>query len=743
MKPKNLRLQRARRVLIYVLALLVMLAATPSAHAFNSILSSWRATYPNSASDENAAASGSACLLCHSPNSYSQFNAYGWELLLNGRDFMAIESLNSDGDPTGASNLDEIMANTQPGWTPGANNSINGGSVTNSALPPAGIAGSLDPPLANQPPTANANGPYNGTVGIPVAFSSAGSADPDGTIVAYDWNFGDGSIGTGPSPSHTYVNGGTFNVSLTVTDDAGGTGTAGTTATIALGNQPPIADPNGPYTGTSGVPVSFDGSGSIDPDGAIVSYDWDFGDGTAGTGMMPSHTYTMQGVQGTYNVTLTVTDDGGAIDSATTSVTINAANQAPTANPNGPYSGTVNVAVTFDGTGSTDPDGIVSSYAWDFGDGSTGMGPTPSHSYQAEGTYNVTLTVTDDGGLTGSAVTTATIGAAINEPPIANANGPYGGTVGLPLTFDSAGSHDPDGTLVAYDWNFGDGTTGTGPNPTHTYTTAGTYNVSLTVTDNNGAMDSSATTAIIGLGNQAPIANANGPYNGTVGNPLQLSSNGSSDPDGAITAYSWDFGDGTSGTGPNPTHTYTAAGTYNITLTVTDDSGAMDSNATSATIVPITSGADVFLTELWAPRSFKLEQGKKDSIEISALGNSTILQGATVRLQVTAPSAGLTVVVEEEAISEELDPDRHAEQFEFKADITCAKAGMYTLGWSATIEADQNSDLSNDNMTGETSVLCTDESSDDDDEHEEEDDDDDEEEEEEEDDDDDSEEHDD
>jgi PKD repeat protein len=231
-------------------------------------------------------------------------------------------------------------------------------------------------------------------------------------------------------------------------------------------------------------------------------------------------------------------------------------------------------------------------------------------------------------------------------------------------------------------------------------------------------MASSSTTATIGVGNQAPAADANGPYNGTVGIPVQFDGSGSSDPDGTITAYEWDFGDGSSGVGPNPTHVYATAGTYNVTLTVTDDEGAMDSDATTATIAPVASGADVFLTELWAPEAIQLKSGKRKSVEVIALGGGTsVPQGATVDLTVTLPPSGLDVVVKRPTASEEVAPGERPEQFEFKAKIECMEAGVYTVGWNATISADQNSDPTNDTMLGTTSVLCIAESDEDDEEH--------------------------
>jgi PKD repeat protein len=164
-------------------------------------------------------------------------------------------------------------------------------------------------------------------------------------------------------------------------------------------NQAPV----GGFTWTANnLAASFDGSGSSDPDGTVASYSWNFGDGSTGTGSSVQHTY---GAGGTYSVTLTVTDDKGATGSVTKSVAV-VANQPPTA---AFTSSVTDLSAAFNGTGSTDADGTITSYAWDFGDGTTGTGASAQHSYGAAGTFTVTLTVTDDDGAIGTATGSVTV----------------------------------------------------------------------------------------------------------------------------------------------------------------------------------------------------------------------------------------------------------------------------------------------------------------------------------------------
>ena len=189
------------------LSLAALLSATV-AHAQGSYLNTWAGIYPSSTADDNA-----DCQLCHA-SSTQQLNAYGAAICSSGagsigNGIQAVESANSDADPTNASNITEINADTQPGWTPGNVNPTFSRNNCNSTglveAPPGFITGDLDPAPGNQSPVADANGPYSGTVNVPLTLDGTGSNDPDGTIVSYNWDFGDTNTGTGASPTHTYL----------------------------------------------------------------------------------------------------------------------------------------------------------------------------------------------------------------------------------------------------------------------------------------------------------------------------------------------------------------------------------------------------------------------------------------------------------------------------------------------------------------------------------------------------------
>jgi PKD repeat protein len=337
----------------------------------------------------------------------------------------------------------------------------------------------------------------------------------------------------------------------------------------------------GSQTGVRGQVLTFDGSGSSDSDGDPLTYAWDFGDGNTGNGAAPGHAYA---TLGTFTVTLVVSD--GIESSAPVSTTVTITNRVPAASVGGPYSGTRGVAVAFDGSASTDADGDPLTFAWDFGDGATGTGPAPSHAYAAFGTYVVTLVVNDGDASSSPAQTQVTVP---DRPPVANAGGPYSGVRGQGITFDGSASADPDGNPLTYQWDFGDGTTGTGASPTHVYTTVGSFVARLVVSD-GGPQPSAESTATVTIANRPPVANAGGPYAGTRTQAVPLDGSASTDPDGDALTYAWDFGDGAIGTGATPGHLYTTLGTFTVTLTVNDgftSSPAVTTTLTISNVVPI------------------------------------------------------------------------------------------------------------------------------------------------------------
>ncbi|MEO8520719.1 MAG: PKD domain-containing protein, partial [Acidobacteriota bacterium] len=449
------------------------------------------------------------------------------------------------------------------------------------------------PQSSNGPPTAAAGGPYAGPTGTAIDFAASAS-DPDGDPLAYAWSFGDGTSGDGATPTHRYLTAGVYDVTLLVTDGRGGAVAAATTATISAvaGNQPPMAQPGGPYLGVAGQPIAFIFSGT-DADGDALTFAAAFGDGVDGTGPSPSHAYEYPG---TYIVTLVVSDGRGGVASVQTAAVISAeatsGNRPPVARAGGPYSVLLGQPVSLDGSASSDPDAADTlTFAWTLGDGANAAGAQPSHLFAAAGTYPIVLLVSDGHGGTSSASASVVVTAAAvpqNQNPTALAGGPYSATVAAAVPLSSAGSSDPDGDTLTFSWNFGDGSSGSGPAPSHAWAAAGDYTITLLVTDGRGGSATASAAAHVeppAAANHPPVANAGGPYAGAPGAVIALSGAASSDPDQDALTFSWNFGDNSQpGSGPTPSHAYQTAGAYTVTLTVTDARGATSSAIASAVI---------------------------------------------------------------------------------------------------------------------------------------------------------------
>ena len=235
---------------------------------------------------------------------------------------------------------------------------------------------------------------------LPVSFDATSST---GDIVSYEWLFGDGETGSGNLANHIFTTAGSYTVTLKVTDDTGATDKATAsiivTTTSVLNTPPHAVISSSSSVGDAPLQVQFDGSGSTDGEGSIISYTWDMGDGGTATG--PKVTYTYY-TPGNFKATLTVTDEGGLSDSLSTPVLVGTPenvkeNKKPTAVISASKNkGAAPLAVSFDASGSVDPDGKITKYTWNFGDGSTSKAVSARHTFRQPATYSVTLSVTDN-----------------------------------------------------------------------------------------------------------------------------------------------------------------------------------------------------------------------------------------------------------------------------------------------------------------------------------------------------------
>jgi len=339
----------------------------------------------------------------------------------------------------------------------------------------------------------------------PAFFSCAGTYNSHGDKFTCEWTFNDpfssDNVKTGVNVDHIYKVPGIYSVQMKACDDQ--CCNSPTNLSVHIGEPcNSIVDANGPYHANIGEPIIFYAKR---PGCEGVHFEWDFGDGqthngrdTHDLGREHDHAYAAEGA---YTVTLNAYVNEVLKGTTTTSAIISVpVNNAPVANPGGPYTSTAGHHVIFDGTASSDPEGSALTYQWHFGDGSAAASAAqPTHIYSEPGEYTITLIVND--GINDSLGVTTTVNIPeandLNIPPVAMPG--YGYSLSYPgqaIEFDGSASYDPEGAELIYWWDFGDDSSPgvDSSRPTHIYTEVGIYKVTLIVYD--GVSSSEATTYI-------------------------------------------------------------------------------------------------------------------------------------------------------------------------------------------------------------------------------------------------------
>ena len=411
--------------------------------------------------------------------------------------------------------------------------------------------------------------------GTPVAFTDQ-SFTPQGYIVQWIWVFGDGGTTTinFPPPQyvyHTYANGGTYNVTLTVKTNNGCQSSVTNTITVSFA---PVANFSSSNSNCEGSAVHFTDSSQPNGGGQIMAWDWNFGDPPTGTDntstqQNPQHVYN---TGGTYTVTLIVTNIHGCKDTISKPVIIN---KSPT------VLFTADTVCKGNPTHFTDHSvansGTLSTWQWDFGDNTpVSTQQNPAHTYTLAGVYTVTLTVMNSTGCQSD----TTEQVLVNDLPVALFSF-SGSCLGGATTFQDESSAT-SGTLVSWHWEFGDGDTSTVQNPSHIYASAGTYTVTLTVLNSNGCTDEYTMPVVIFDRPTAAFT-----YFSTFCPAGRVTFADHSVGNGApVIAWNWTFEPGFYSTSANPTFTYSVTdSTYAVTLVVTDANGCMDTLVDSTVFV--------------------------------------------------------------------------------------------------------------------------------------------------------------
>ena len=488
-----------------------------------------------------------------------------------------------------------------------------------------------------QVPVAGFNAsPTTGCAPLAISFTDQSTGNP----TAWQWDLGNGTVSTQQSPTTTYFNPGTYTVTLTVTN-ANGSNTVSKMNYITVNEKPAVDFTVSDSAGCFPLRANFTDLSSAGS-GSIVSWEWDFGDGSTSTAQNPFHIFS---TSGNYTVTLKVTNSGGCVKVLSKPMYIQVSSGV-TVDFNNSATSLCHPPETVNFTNLSTGPGVL-SYQWNFGEGGTSVLTNPSHTYNIGGSFDVSLVVQSSLGCVDTLVKTAAVvvndvQVSFNMPdsvctkefalcqntsapsPVSlywdfgdgtssTQNAPYKkwsnpgiyqvklicyyatcqDSLTKPIKVSARPSVDftANDTInckapfvvnfqdlstggVSWSWDFGDGGTSALQNPTHTYNSPGSFTVKLVVTNSSNCQDSLIKTQYINIAK--PVVNINGvPVEGCV--PFTLNPTPNVTAIDGVASYSWDFGDGGTSALQNPSHTYPSQGTYTVKLFITTNDGCIDS----------------------------------------------------------------------------------------------------------------------------------------------------------------------
>jgi len=392
----------------------------------------------------------------------------------------------------------------------------------------------------------------SGCFPLPVQFTNASTAG-SGTISSYLWDFGDGNSSALPNPTHIYTASGTFNVSLQIVNSNGCSKTLTRTNYINISNGvQAIFTNSAPSSCLAPASITFQNQSTGT---GILTYLWNFGDGTTDTQTNPTHNYS---AAGSYTVQLIVVNSSGCRDTAIQASAVNIGMiQADFTVPANNCAGS---AISFINTSTPSPDSVI----WSFGDATGSNILSPVKIFTTAGNYQVKLV-----SYFGICKDSVIKNVLVNAKPISAFSGSPLVSCKAPLTVNFSNTSN---AAITYSWDFGDGNSSTNATPSHTYAAPGFYTVTLISTSASGCTDTLVKTDFVKI--KLPQASINNlpqkgcaPFSWTFAATIN-----SVDP---VTAYLWNFGDGTTSAAANPSHTF-AAGIYDIQLIVTTAGGCKD-----------------------------------------------------------------------------------------------------------------------------------------------------------------------